>query len=75
MFLENHMLKRKLKELQENANPAPLLMNQLAVQSPSFLSLVAATSQGFNKVVNLLNSMKTYILENICQRLEIIEDA
>lgn len=72
MLVENHMLKRKLKELRDITNPAPLLMIPLEVRSPSSSSLIVATLQTFNKVANLLNAVKTYILENICKRLEIV---
>jgi len=50
-------------------------MTPLVVWSPSLSSRTTTTPQTFKKVVNLLNEVKTYILENICQRLEIIEDA
>lgn len=69
VLIENQLLKNKLKEIIHIANLVPLLMN------PILSCSITALLQPFNKFVIFFNVVKAYILDNICQILEIIDGA
>lgn len=67
--------KKRLKELEDILNPFPLLMTPLIIRSPSLSIFVNRTPQIYNKDVNLLKAVKSHIINNTCQSLDIIDDS
>jgi len=67
--VKNMNLKEKIKELENALSRGPLLKTSLEIHgSPLEISSPYA-SHNFDKAINILNTVKSYMVGNICERL------
>jgi len=73
---QNIKLKKRISELKEALSPKPLFAQQLAILSPDQTPpSTPGTSNSIRKVVQFLNGVRFYVVENINIILEIITHA
>lgn len=70
---ENLRLKARMEKLEDALNPYPLIMTPLAIRALPLEISTSHTPHRFYKLVNPLDVVKSYIINNISERFEIIE--